>query len=64
MEWDAHFVRAPHAGCSALYISLSSIDVPIGLHGIDALVQPLVALPDGFDARLADALGFNQALYR
>ena len=51
------FMAASHirhnAGPSALYISLASIDGPIGLYGIDKGMQPLVALPDGLHARLA-----------
>src|SRR5215471_7430894 len=45
--------RAPNAGRSALYSSLSSMDGSIRIDGIDEFVQPLVALPDGLNARLA-----------
>jgi hypothetical protein len=50
-------VEAPHQTlerwCSALYISLYRIDGLIELYGIDTVVQPLVALPDGVHARRA-----------
>jgi len=43
----------PNAGRSALYISRSSMDDPIGLYCLEECVPSLRALPHGFDARLA-----------
>src|SRR5262249_39929556 len=38
---------------SPLYISLESIDAPVGFQGIDAFMEASIALPDRLDAWLA-----------
>ena len=61
--WSNHGVQAtavtlrstaaPDAQRSALYISLEGMNGAMDFHRIDELMEPLVALPDGLNARLA-----------